>query len=80
MKSKAIKIKLNNVEDIKQLVRTTSRYKSDIDVISGRNVIDAKSFLGLIALDLTQDISIKIISDDVIECRKFEYEMEDFRL
>lgn len=80
MKNSVIKIRLNGIDDVKKLIKITSKYTSDIDIISGRNVIDAKSFLGVSAIDLSsQDIRIRIISDDITECRKFECDMEEFR-
>ena len=54
-------------------------FPSDIDVVSGSTVIDAKSLLGLYSLDLSKDISIRIISDNMEEKRRFDSEMEAFR-
>lgn len=74
MQNKKIKIKLN-YDKIKDFIRTTNKFASDIDVLADRVVIDGKSILGMYALDLSQDIYVKIISDDIAECRKFEAEM-----
>lgn len=74
-----IKINLNNVSDIKKFIRTTTSFISDIDVITDRTVVDGKSILALLSLDLSQDIFVKIISDDVAENRKFDAVMEEFR-
>ena len=74
MKNKKIKIKLT-YDKIKDFVITTNKFTSDIDVLSDRVVIDGKSILGMYALDLSQDIYVKIISNDLVECRKFEAEM-----
>ena len=54
-------------------------FPSDIDVVSGSTVIDAKSLLGLYSLDLSKDINVRIISDNVEEKRRFDSEMEAFR-
>ena len=74
MQNKKIKIKLT-YDKIKDFVITTNKFTSDIDVLSDRVVIDGKSILGMYALDLSQDIYVKIISNDLVECRKFEAEM-----
>ncbi|WP_285945786.1 HPr family phosphocarrier protein [Thomasclavelia cocleata] len=79
MKNRKIKINLKNPERIKDFLKTVEKYKSDIDIMTDRATIDAKSIIGIFALDLTDDIYVQIISDNVAECRKFEAEMEQFR-
>lgn len=79
MNDKGIKIRLNSIDIIKKFVKVTSSYESDIDVIADRAVIDGKSILGLFSLDLTQDMYVRIVTNDINERRKFEYEMEEFK-
>ncbi len=79
MENKKIKIKLKSPERIKDFIKTVEKFKSDIDIITNRAVIDAKSIIGIFALDLNDDIYIRIISDDIAECRKFAAEMENFK-
>lgn len=79
MEGKKIKIRLNNIDTVKKFANLTSTFKSDIDVIADRAVIDGKSILGLFSLDLTQDMYVRIVTDDINERRKFEYEMEEFK-
>ena len=74
-----IKINLNKIEDVMKFYTLVNTFPSDIDVVSGSTVIDAKSLLGLYSLDLSKDISIRIISDNVEEKRRFDFEMEAFR-
>ena len=52
---------------------------SDIDVITERTVVDGKSILALLSLDLSQDIYVRIISDNIAENRNFDAAMEEFR-
>lgn len=47
--------------------------------MTDKTIIDAKSIIGIFALDLTSDVYVRIISDDIAERRKFEAEMENFR-
>lgn len=77
--NKDIKINLNNFSDIKRFINVTRNFTSDIDVIRGKVVLDAKSLLGLMALDLSENIYVRIISDNITEIRKFDAAMEDFR-
>ena len=76
---KLIKINLNNFTDIKKFIVIAQSFYSDIDVIRGNVVLDGKSLLGVMALDLSEDIYVRIISDDVAEKRRFDAEMENFR-
>lgn len=77
--NKEIKINLNDFAEIKKFINITRSFVSDIDVIRGKVTLDGKSLLGLMALDLSEDIYVRIISDDVTEIRKFDAEMEAFR-
>lgn len=79
MNQKKIKIKLNTPEKIKKFINTTRSFMSDIDIMSNRACIDAKSVLGIYALDLSKDVYVRIISDDITENRKFDLAMEEFR-
>lgn len=79
MEQRKIKINLNNISDIKKFIKVVSTFMSDIDVMTDRVVIDAKSIIALYSLDLSQDVYVRIISDDVAECRKFDAAMEEFR-
>ena len=79
MNSNKIKINLNNINDIKKFIKISTSFMSDIDVITDRTVVDGKSILALLSLDLSQDIFVKIISDDITENRKFDAAMEEFR-
>lgn len=76
--NKKIKIKLRNINDIKKFINITEKYKSDIDIMTSKVIIDAKSIIGIFALDLNDEVYVRIISDDIAECRKFVAEMADF--
>lgn len=79
MNDKKIKIRLNDIDTVKKFANVTNKFKSDIDIMADRAVIDGKSILGLFSLDLTQDMYVMIVTDDINERRKFEYEMEEFK-
>lgn len=79
MNYKKIKINLNDVSKIKGFIRAVRGFEADVDIMTERAVVDAKSVLGIYGLDLTQDTYVRIISDDVNENRKFETVMEDFK-
>ncbi|MCI7812151.1 MAG: HPr family phosphocarrier protein [Lachnospiraceae bacterium] len=53
------KIKLNELEAVKEFVSAASGCDFDIDVSYNRVIIDAKSMLGVLSLDLNQVLTVK---------------------
>lgn len=78
-KDKKIKINLNDVNKIKKFIGVVRSFADDIDIMTDRAIVDAKSVLGIYGLDLSQNVYVRIISDDIEECRKFDVAMEEFR-
>ena len=48
------------IEDVKDFNRIAALYDGDVDLVSGRYVIDAKSIMGIFSLDLSKPINIQI--------------------
>ena len=67
-----MKIRLNSIDKVKSFVNQMSTLDADIDLISGRYIIDAKSIMGVFSLDLTHDIEIKIDTESKEELEKFK--------
>ena len=61
---KTVNIKLSLAENVKKFVNIVSKYPYEIDLRSGRHVVDAKSILGIFSLDLSKPITVEIYSDD----------------
>ena len=59
----AFKIILQSVNDVKDFVNTVSKFNYDIDLVSGRYVVDAKSIMGIFSLDLTKPIEVRVFAD-----------------
>lgn len=55
-----IRIRLHTIEDVKLFVSAANMQTSDIDVESGRYLVDAKSLLGLFSLDLTKPVDVVV--------------------
>ncbi len=72
---KTFNIQLNSINDVKLFVNTVSSYSCDIDLTSGRYVVDAKSIMGIFSLDLSKPIKVEIFSDD---CDQLVKELERF--
>lgn len=62
---KTVNIRLTMMTDhVKNFVSLVNRYPYDIDLKSGRFVVDAKSILGIFSIDLSRPIRMDIYSDD----------------
>lgn len=55
-----VKVLIDSIDKVKSFVRDTSQFDADMDLISGRYVIDAKSILGLFSLDLSKPLELEI--------------------
>ncbi len=58
------KIMLPTVADAKEFVQMASKCDFDIDVFYNRVVIDAKSILGVLSLDLTRELTVSMNGDN----------------
>jgi phosphocarrier protein HPr len=56
-------------------VNIVNKYPYEIDLRSGRHVVDAKSILGIFSLDLSKPVIVEIYSDD---CDDFLKDIESF--
>lgn len=72
---KSVNIKLTLAENVKQFVNIVSRYPYEIDLRSGRHVVDAKSILGIFSLDLSRPIAMEVYADS---CDDLLAEIEPF--
>ena len=61
---KTTEILLSSIGDVKDFVNIVSKYNYEIDLVSGRYVVDAKSIMGIFSLDLTKRIRVEIHSDN----------------
>ena len=55
-------------EDVLNFVRTVEKYPYDMDLESGRAVVDAKSLLGLMNLGLNKEIELKVYDETARIC------------
>lgn len=58
------KVNLQAINDVKDFVNIVMRYDFDIDLVSGRYAIDAKSIMGIFSLDLSKPIQLNAHTDD----------------
>lgn len=59
-----IPIRLSLAENVKAFVNVVSRFDYEMDLQSGRHVVDAKSILGIFSLDLSKPVTLIVHCDD----------------
>lgn len=70
---KTVKVRLSSIEAVRDFVEIVRKYDSEIDLSSGRYVVDAKSIMGIFSLDLMNPITLTVHSDncdDIIDSLK----------
>lgn len=58
---------LQAINDVKDFVAIVTNYDFDIDLVSGRYAVDAKSIMGIFSLDLSKPIQLNAHTDDADE-------------
>ena len=68
-------VMLATINDVKNFVTSVSKCDYDVDLISGRYAVDAKSIMGIFSLDLLQPITL---TADTEYNKAFEDDMREF--
>ncbi len=64
---KTIDIRLSTIQDVQKFVNIVNRYEIDVDLSSGRYIVDAKSIMGIFSLDLLKPITLTAHADNADE-------------
>ena len=72
---KTFNLLLSSINDVKDFVNIVSKYDFDVDLTSGRYIVDAKSIMGIFILDLSKPIKVEVHEDN---CDEFVNEVERF--
>ncbi len=77
---KSYEIFLKTIIDVKNFVNAINDFEFDVDLVSGRYVVDAKSIMGIFSLDLSRPITLRVFADDMSEqeSARFEAAIGDF--
>lgn len=70
-------IHLKSINDVKEFVRIVNEFPYDVDLASGRYIVDAKSIMGIFSLDLAKPIDVEIQSS---EGQDLEDELRQFMI
>ena len=76
MKTTTVKVLLNDFTKIKKFNNEICKFESDIDLVKGRYVVDAKSTMGIFTLDLSVPIDVVLHGEE--ESEKFIEVMKEF--
>ena len=68
-------VNLQAINDVKEFVNIVMKYDFDIDLVSGRYAIDAKSIMGIFSLDLSKPIQLNA---HTVDADKFLKEIDKF--
>jgi len=57
---RSVYVSFGCVNDVKRFIEAISPLEGDFDLIDGMYIIDAKSLMGILAMDLTKPIQLRI--------------------
>ena len=64
---KTVSIRLSTIADVRDFVNIVAKTDVDIDLKSGRYIVDGKSIMGIFSLDLLSPIELTAHTDDATE-------------
>lgn len=74
---KKLTIRLSDIDGVKKFVTKVSLYPFDVDLLTGRYIIDGKSIMGILSLDLDKPLSCVIHSE---QCEDLLKDISEFIL
>lgn len=57
-------VRLHSITDVREFVSAASLTPADIDVISGRYTVDAKSIMGIMSLTLEAPVLVRVYGEE----------------
>lgn len=69
-----MKIKLNTLDDANKLAAICGTFTEDIDIVVGRYIVDAKSYLGILSIGFSNEMDVIFHSNDV-KMKEYFYKM-----
>ena len=73
-----VMIRLSSIQDVRNFVDTVTKYNIDIDLSSGRYIVDAKSIMGIFSLDLMSPIKLSAQTDKEEEIKALMDDLKAF--
>jgi len=63
---------------VKEFVQIASKYSCQMDIKSGRHLVDAKSILGIFSLDLSKPVELIIDSTNLEEIEEIKEQVKAY--
>lgn len=70
------KIKFNQTREVEEFVMAADKCNFDIDIFYDHVIVDAKSILGILGMDLKRELSVQCYGED----RDFNKTLEKFAI
>lgn len=74
---KECKVKLSSIADVKEFTTLANSRTFELDLISGKYTVDAKSIMGIFSLDLSKTLTL-VLHGSEEECGDFLDDAEKF--
>lgn len=74
-----MKVRLNDIKEIQDFVNRCSMFEEDVFLKSERYVVNAKSIMGILSLDLSKEIEVDIDTDKPSSRKVFEDFIKKYR-
>lgn len=68
-------VSFKSINGVQEFVNIVGKYQYDVDLISGRYVVNAKSIMGIYSLDLSKPIEVNALTDNADDLKA---ELKDF--
>lgn len=75
---KEVPVKILTVDNVRRFVHLCKPFRENIEIVSGRRVVDAKSILGIFSIDLTQSLIARIDTDHEEVFDTFKNQIQEF--
>ncbi len=75
---KSINIKLDSIEKVKKFVHIVASIESDLDLVSSRYTIDAKSIMGIFSLDLSKELKLVVANGNDVTFAEVKEKLSEF--
>jgi len=75
---RTVKINIDNIDKVKKFCENAGKYIDNLDFVSGRYIVDAKSIMGIFSLDISKTIELTIHGDDENAIARFLESIDKF--
>lgn len=73
-----VSILLDSIEKVKKFVSIVTKFEEDCDLVSGRYIIDAKSIMGILSMNLSKPLELQIHSENSTNWDKLDTAISEF--